>query len=53
MKLPIIRSFGPAVLAGISLVTPALAIVNIDSVLVGNINNANDAATGSVYGAVA
>jgi formylglycine-generating enzyme required for sulfatase activity len=30
-----------------------LAVVNIDSVLVGNINNANDAATGSVYGAVA
>lgn len=52
MKFPI-SSRGLAVLAGISLVTPAFAIVTIDSVLVGNINNANDAATGSVYGAVA
>ena len=52
MKLPTISPLGLAALAGISLVTPALA-VTIDSVLVGNINNANDAATGSVYGAVA
>jgi hypothetical protein len=52
MKLPINSTLSLAVLAGISLVTPGFA-VTIDSVLVGNINNANDAATGSVYGAVA
>ncbi len=53
MKLPTIPTVGSAVLAGISLVTPALAVVNIDYVTVGNAGNANDAATGSVYGAVA
>jgi sulfatase modifying factor 1 len=53
MELPTPSSLSLAVLAGISLVTPAFAAVNIDTVLVGNINNANDAATGSLYGAVA
>jgi len=53
MKFPTTSSLSLAVLAGVSLVTPAFAIVTIDSVLVGNINNANDAATDSVYGAVA
>ena len=45
--------FNLGILAGISFVTPALAVVNIDYVTVGNAGNANDAATGSVYGAVA
>jgi sulfatase modifying factor 1 len=53
MKLPTTSSLSLVFLAGISLVTPAFATVTIDSVLVGNINNANDAATGRVYGAVA
>lgn len=53
MKLPAISSLAPAILAGISLVTPALAAVNIDYASIGNINNANDGATGSLYGAVA
>ena len=53
MKFPTTSTLGLAVLAGVSLVTPAFAVINIDSVLVGNINNANDATTGSVYGAVA
>ena len=52
MKLPA-TSFHFAALAGISLVTPAFAVVNIDYVPVGNAGNANDAATGSLYGAVA
>jgi formylglycine-generating enzyme required for sulfatase activity len=42
-----------AALAGLSLITPAFAVVNIDYVTVGNAGNAADAATGSLYGAVA
>ena len=53
MKFPITSSLGMAVLAGISLVTPALAVVNIDYVSIGNAGNADDAATDSLYGAVA
>ncbi len=53
MKLPAISPLSLAVLAGIALVTPALAEVNIDYVTVGNAGTANDAATSSVYGAVA
>jgi formylglycine-generating enzyme required for sulfatase activity len=49
MKHPIITSLGLAALAGVSLVTPALAVVNIDYVSVGNPGNAADS-TG--YGAV-
>ncbi len=40
-------------LAGVSFVSPALAVVKIDYVTVGNPGNAADPATGSVYGAVA
>ena len=40
-------------MAGISLVTPAFAVINIDYVLVGNAGNAADNSTGSLYGAVA
>jgi formylglycine-generating enzyme required for sulfatase activity len=43
----------PAILAGISLVTPAFAVINIDYVPVGNAGNAADNSTGSLYGAVA
>ena len=50
MKLPISSFLNLAVLAGISLVTPAFATVNITYVTVGNGGNANDT-TG--YGAVA
>ena len=53
MKLPTHSSLSLAVLAGISLVTPALAVVNIDYVPVGNAGNAADNSTGSLYGAVA
>ena len=42
-----------AVLAGIVLSTPAFATVTIDYVPVGNVGNAVDSATGSLYGAVA
>jgi sulfatase modifying factor 1 len=49
MKLPKITSLSLAVLAGISLATPALAVVNIDYVSVGNAGNAADSST---YGAV-
>ncbi len=52
MKLPT-TSLHLTALACISLVTPAFAVVNIDFVTVGNINNPNDPATGSLYGAVA
>jgi hypothetical protein len=45
MKLPL------AALA--LLATPAFAVVNIDYVTVGNVGNAADPATGSLYGAVA
>jgi len=44
---------GIALAAGIALVKPALAVVNIDYASVGNAGNANDAATGSLHGAVA
>ena len=50
MTPPTTTTLSLAVLAGISLVTPALAIVNITYVTVGNGGNANDT-TG--YGAVA
>ena len=50
MKFHAIPSLSLAILAGITLVTPALAVVNIDYVTVGNAGNANDT-TG--YGAVA
>lgn len=50
MKLSMLPTVGPAILVGISLVTPAFAVVSIDYVTVGNGGNANDS-TG--YGAVA
>ena len=50
MKHPIITSLGLSVLVSASLVTPALAVVNIGYVNVGNINNAAD---GTGYGSVA
>ena len=50
MKRPIIPSFGLAVLASVSLVMPAFAVVNIVYVPVGNAGNAADT-TG--YGSVA
>jgi formylglycine-generating enzyme required for sulfatase activity len=52
MKLPI-SPRNLAVLAGITLASPAYAMVNIDYVSVGNAGNAADPATGSLYGAVA
>ena len=52
MKHPLIYPPGLAVLAGVSLVTPAFAVINIDYVSVGNAGNAADPATGSLYGAV-
>lgn len=53
MKHHLIPPLGLAALAGISLVTPAFAVVNIDYVPIGNAGNAADPATGSLYGAVA
>jgi formylglycine-generating enzyme required for sulfatase activity len=54
MKLPIPTTpLRLAVLAGISLVTPAFAVINIDYVPVGHAGNAADNSTGSLYGAVA
>ena len=53
MKLPTHSSLSLAALAGISLVTPVLAVVNIDYVPVGNAGNAADNSTGSLYGALA
>ena len=53
MKSPIIPTNGSAILVAISLVTPAFAVINIDYASIGNAGNAADAATGSVYGAVA
>ena len=50
MKQRTITSIGLAVLAGVSLVTPAYAVVNIGYVGVGNMNNAAD---GTGYGSVA
>ena len=44
---------GSAILAGVSLVTPAFAVINIDYASIGNAGNANDVATGSLYGAMA
>jgi sulfatase modifying factor 1 len=52
MKPHIRFTLGLAVLASVSLVTPTLAVVNIDWVPVGNAGNAPDPATGSLYGAV-
>jgi hypothetical protein len=53
MKHPIITTLGLAVLAGISLVTPAFgSLVDISYVSVGNAGNVADTATGSLYGAV-
>ena len=42
MKFPIVPSLGLAISAGVSLVTPAFAVVNIDYVSVGNAGNAAD-----------
>ena len=53
MKLPAISSLAPAILAGISLGTPAFAVINIDYASIGDAGNAADSATGSLYGAVA
>lgn len=53
MKLPITSTLSLAALAGISLVTPAFAVINIDYVTVGHAGNAADNSTGSLYGAVA
>ena len=50
MKQRIILSLGLAILASVSLVTPALAVVNIAWVPVGNAGNAADPLTG--YGSV-
>ncbi len=53
MKFPTISTLSLAVLAGISLVTPALAVINIDYVTVGNAENAADTTFDPVgYGAV-
>jgi formylglycine-generating enzyme required for sulfatase activity len=52
MNLPT-TSLRLAALAGLSLITPAFAVVNIDYVPVGNAGNAADSSTGSLYGAVA
>lgn len=53
MIQPTFPFFRHASLAGIALVTPAFAVVNIDYVPVGNAGNPADPATGSLYGAVA
>ena len=53
MKQHVIPRLGLAALAGISLVTQAFAVINIDYVPVGNAGNAADNSTGSLYGAVA
>lgn len=54
MKLPNTNSLGLAILAGISLVTPAFAVVSIDYVSVGNAGNTADTVTPNPgYGAVA
>ena len=50
MKQRIIASLGLAVLVSVSLVTPAMAVVNIAWVPVGNAGNAADPSTG--YGSV-
>lgn len=53
MKIANLPTVGSAILAGIFLVTPASAVVNINYASIGNAGNAADAATGSLYGAVA
>ncbi|MCX6876840.1 MAG: SUMF1/EgtB/PvdO family nonheme iron enzyme [Verrucomicrobia bacterium] len=52
MKQRTIASLGLAVLAGISPVTPAFAVVNIGWVTVGDVNNPKDPATSNLYGSV-
>ncbi len=52
MKLRTIPFLSLVILSGLSFFTPALAIVNIDYVFVGDAGNANDPATRSLYGAV-
>ena len=50
MKHPLTTSLALAVLASVALVTPAMAVVNMDYVPIGNSGNSADASTG--YGAV-
>ncbi len=50
MKQSITSTFGLAILAGISLVSPAFAVVSMSWTSIGNVNNAADPSTG--YGAV-
>ena len=50
MKQSITSTFGLAILAGISLVSPAFAVVNMSWTSIGNVNNAADPSTG--YGSV-
>jgi formylglycine-generating enzyme required for sulfatase activity len=52
MKFPHFAHFGLSGLAGALLVTPAMAVVTIDFVTVGNAGNAADPATGDIFGAV-
>jgi formylglycine-generating enzyme required for sulfatase activity len=53
MKRHIVPTFGLAILAGVALMTPAFSASNFAYVSIGNAGNADDAATGSLYGAVA
>ena len=50
MKHPITSTIGLALLAGISLVSPAFAVVSMSWTSIGNVNNAADPSTG--YGSV-
>ena len=50
MKQSLTSTFGLAVLAGISLVTPAFAVVSMSWTSIGDVNNAADPSTG--YGSV-
>ena len=50
MKLPMLSSVALAFLAGISLVTPAFAVINIDYVPIGNAANAADPAGANANG---
>ena len=52
MKLTQLPHLGLIALSGALLATPALAVVSIDFVTVGNAGNATDPATGGIYGAV-
>jgi len=52
MKLPDLTSPGLAVLAGIALISPAIAAVNIDWVDVGHAGNAGDVQSQGTFGAV-